>query len=77
MTRTNTWADWKPPDNWREIIEEGVEILDRHVSRMLEECTEDELSVEEREWLTQWVDKEIDNLRRGTFFQSQIEEKLR
>lgn len=67
------WEGWKLPDNWREILEDEIEKADRCFSRLIEESDESE---ETKELAWQWIDKEIDNLRRGTFFTSDIEKKL-
>jgi len=67
------WEGWKLPDNWREFLEDEIEKADRYFSRLIEESDESE---ETKELARQWVDQEIDNLRRGTFFTSDIEKKL-
>jgi hypothetical protein len=67
------WEGWKLPDNWRELLEDEIEKADRYFSRLIEESDESE---ETKELARQWVDREIDNLRRGTFFTPDIEKKL-
>jgi hypothetical protein len=67
------WEGWKLPDNWKEILEDEIEKADRYFSRLIEESNESE---ETKELARQWVDQEIDKLRRGTFFTPDIEKKL-
>lgn len=67
------WQGWKLPDNWREILDDEIEKFDRHWSRNIEESDETE---ESKELARQIVDSHIDDLRRGTFFTSDIEKKL-
>ena len=67
------WEGWKLPDNWREILDDEIEKADKYFSRLMEESDETEQT---KELARQIVDSELDNLRRGTFFTSDIEKKL-
>jgi hypothetical protein len=61
------WEGWKLPVNWRDIIEEHIEMFDRNVSSLL---AEPDIDDETKAIIAAIADQKIDSMR-GTFLKVQ------